>query len=375
MYKSKLFLLGRDRDSLSVLEETGYVREGTLQEFLAMYPDLLPGDQIDPENPRRWLLVAREIGVPGDMEEGGRWSLDLLFLDQHGIPTFVECKRASDTRARREVVAQMLDYAAHGTEYWTIDRLRQMAAETAKAQGRSLDEDVFHLLGEEEGDVEEYWETVAANLREHRVRLVFVSDSTPKELRRLVEFLNEEMTRVEVLAVEVKQFRESGAEGQTILAPRVIGLTESARSRKEASRSPRRPTTQEEFMNTCESPAVRAFFERVLELAEQRGHVVYWGTVGFSVRARLPERRATFLLCFPHGSFSFYFDQAFRAGEAPGSLRKRLLASGVFRESGNWTLTATVGEDNVEQMNSVYDLVLDEMDKLLAAFGEDADED
>ncbi|MDZ7272311.1 MAG: hypothetical protein ONB17_11910, partial [candidate division KSB1 bacterium] len=61
MYKSKLFLLGRDRDSLSVLEETGYVREGTLQEFLAMYPDLLPGDQIDPENPRRWLLVAREI--------------------------------------------------------------------------------------------------------------------------------------------------------------------------------------------------------------------------------------------------------------------------------------------------------------------------
>ena len=40
----------------------------------------------------------------------------------------VECKRASDTRTRREVVAQMLDYAANGTQYWPIDRLRQAAA-------------------------------------------------------------------------------------------------------------------------------------------------------------------------------------------------------------------------------------------------------
>src|SRR4051794_12230288 len=38
-----------------------------------------------------------------------RWSLDHLFVDQEGVPTLVEVKRSSDTRARREVVAQMLD--------------------------------------------------------------------------------------------------------------------------------------------------------------------------------------------------------------------------------------------------------------------------
>lgn len=43
-----------------------------------------------------------------------RWSLDHLVVDQDAVPTFVEVKRASDTRARREVMAQMLDYAAKG---------------------------------------------------------------------------------------------------------------------------------------------------------------------------------------------------------------------------------------------------------------------
>ena len=53
-----------------------------------------------------------------------RWSLDHLFLDQEGIPTFVECKRSTDTRARREVVAQMLDYAANGLQYWSMERIQ-----------------------------------------------------------------------------------------------------------------------------------------------------------------------------------------------------------------------------------------------------------
>ena len=123
MKNAKIFLVEGKR-KLTPMTETAYEREDDLQALLADYPDLLPGDQIDPENPRRWLLVARELGVPGSEEETGRWSLDHLFLDQDGTPTFVECKRAADTRARREVVAQMLDYAANGISYWKMDSLR-----------------------------------------------------------------------------------------------------------------------------------------------------------------------------------------------------------------------------------------------------------
>lgn len=111
---AKIFLVNKQANRLTAMTETEYVIEDDLQAFLANYPDLLPGEQITPEQPRRWLLVAREMGVPGEANGSDRWSLDHLFLDQDGVPTFVECKRASDTRIRREVVAQMLDYAANG---------------------------------------------------------------------------------------------------------------------------------------------------------------------------------------------------------------------------------------------------------------------
>ena len=207
MKDAKIFLVGEDKGKLTPMIETAYPSENELQVLLERYSDLLPGDQIDPEDPRQWLLVSREMSVPGGEDEGGRFSLDHLFLDQDGIPTFVECKRASDTRARQEVVAQMLDYAANGVEYWGMDKLRQAAAETAAKQGTSLDDAIRKLLGKEEGSaIEDYWKLVESNLRSGKVRLLFVTDETPRELRRLVEFLNEKMGDVEVLAVEIKQF-------------------------------------------------------------------------------------------------------------------------------------------------------------------------
>ena len=68
-----------------------------LQNLLEKNLDLIPGDQVDPENPRRWLLVKREMVVedPGTAE--GRWSLDFFIVDQDGIPTLVECKRFKTT--------------------------------------------------------------------------------------------------------------------------------------------------------------------------------------------------------------------------------------------------------------------------------------
>lgn len=109
--------LFQNEDHLVELTEHYYDSEALLQDLLARYPKLLAGDQIDEANPRRWLLVAREVGVP--WEEGGpdQMSLDHLFLDQDGIPTLVEVKRSRDTRVRREVVGQMLDYAANAVIY------------------------------------------------------------------------------------------------------------------------------------------------------------------------------------------------------------------------------------------------------------------
>lgn len=83
---------------LSPLEESGYATEDELQRLLAENPDLLAGEQISPEDPVRWLLVSREAGI-ADGEAGGlHWALDHLFLDQRGVPTLAEVKRASNRK-------------------------------------------------------------------------------------------------------------------------------------------------------------------------------------------------------------------------------------------------------------------------------------
>jgi hypothetical protein len=78
----RIYLL-QDNGSLQAMSERSYVTEERLQLLLKDYPDLLAGDQMDEQNPRRWLLVSREVGVP--IEEGGG---DWMSLDHRrpGIP-------------------------------------------------------------------------------------------------------------------------------------------------------------------------------------------------------------------------------------------------------------------------------------------------
>ena len=48
------------------MTEAPFAKEDFLQELVEKYPDLLAGDQMDSTESRRWLLVARELGVPDD---------------------------------------------------------------------------------------------------------------------------------------------------------------------------------------------------------------------------------------------------------------------------------------------------------------------
>ncbi|WLD13106.1 hypothetical protein [Planctellipticum variicoloris] len=223
-----------DDGRLDSLAERPYDSEDLLQQLLAGYPDLLAGDQMDADRPRRWLLVSREMGIPGEEDGAGRWSLDHLFLDQDAIPTLVEVKRSSDSRIRREVVGQMLDYAANAVAYWPVETIRSRFEKTAEEQGQAAD-DVLAAFLEPEADPDGFWQTVKTNLQAGKVRLVFVADVIPDELRRVVEFLNGQMDPAEVLAVEVKQFVGDGR--LKTLVPRLVGQTSAARQRKSSGGS------------------------------------------------------------------------------------------------------------------------------------------
>jgi len=49
--------------------------------------------------------------------------------------------------------------------------------------------------------INDYWNKVDDNLRNGHVRLLFVADRIAGELRRVIAFLNEQMTIVEVLGI------------------------------------------------------------------------------------------------------------------------------------------------------------------------------
>ena len=113
------FVIMKD-GSLVEMQQRDYDSEDVLQKLLAEYPNLLAGNLVNETEPRKWLLVSREYGVPDSEYSGIRWSIDHLFLDQYGVPTLVEVKKSSNTQIRRELVGQMLEYAANATQYWDI---------------------------------------------------------------------------------------------------------------------------------------------------------------------------------------------------------------------------------------------------------------
>jgi hypothetical protein len=230
---SGIYLLRAD-DELVEMRESSYEAEDVLQALIAKFPSLLAGDQYAGSAPRRWLLVGREAALPDDEDAAGRWSVDHLFLDQDAVPTLVEVKRSSDTRIRREVVGQMLDYAANGVVYWPLEQLRELFVRQCERGGRDPDVVVGDVAGDEV-DVEEFWHRAGDNLRAGKVRMVFVSDEIPRELRRVVEFLNGQMNPAEVIAIEIKQYL--GADGTKTLVPRVLGQTAEVEARKGRRRS------------------------------------------------------------------------------------------------------------------------------------------
>ena len=271
----RIYLLKED-SKLLAMEEAPYDSESLLQKLLADHPDLLAGDQIDAEEPRRWLLVTREMAVPGEQDGAGRWSLDHLFLDQDAIPTLVEVKRSSDTRIRREVIGQMLDYAANAVAYWPVEEIKAKFESRCKDDGDDPETELVGLLGEGQ-DISTFWQSVKTNLQAGRVRLLFIADEIPTELRRVVEFLNSQMDPAEVLAIEVKQFV---GENLKTLVPRVVGQTETARQKKKVDRGESRQWDETSFFSDLSQrrgEQEAAVARRLLDWAKNHGLRVWWG--------------------------------------------------------------------------------------------------
>ena len=232
-----IYMVGKD-GHLARMRPGAPANEDHMQNLVAQHPELI-GDTDGP-----LLLIRREQPISDALDASGRWSLDHLFVTRSAIPVLVELKRATDTRLRREVIGQMLDYAANGVAYWQEGTVASAFYATCGTHNADPSMVLTEFLGN--ADPATFWEQVDANFQAGHIKLVFVADIIPRELARIVEFLNEQM-KADVRAVELRWYEGEG--GVTTLVPRTFGETGRALTQKPIARMPLPTISMDEWIN------------------------------------------------------------------------------------------------------------------------------
>lgn len=112
------FLINRDASGerlRPVGERRPTYNEVWLQDLLCKYPDILPTAEIEPVF-HPLIPIGREVIT----EAGG--AIDNLFISHRGYLVLVETKLWRNPEAKREVVAQAIDYGASVSK-WNYSRL------------------------------------------------------------------------------------------------------------------------------------------------------------------------------------------------------------------------------------------------------------
>lgn len=189
----------------------------------------------------------------------------------------------------------MFEYAANGHYYWTKDQMREFAERTAEGRGSTLDDQLAKLAPNDIEGVDAFFETFQDNLREGQLRFVFFLEESPLELRSLVDFLNRQMERSEVLLVEAQMFEKEGAR---FVVPSLFGYSEEARRVKRVvtisneSTRKRRKWDKESFFEKLvqqTDSATVAAVQKLYEFALTQPYDIRWGsgkvigTMGFLV--------------------------------------------------------------------------------------------
>jgi len=292
---SRVYLVSSDQHSRPFSRVHCMNEETELQNLLEKNLDLIPGDQVDPDNPRRWLLIKRELSVEDPATGEGRWSLDFLLVDQDGVLTLVECKRFRDVRARREVIGQMFDYVANTSFYLSRDAILAHLEARAQADGSDMESLLLRLQPASGESLDAFLSLIENNISEGLFRLVFFMEEAPYELRSIVEFLNKQMERTEVLLVEARQYQN---ETTRVVVPVLWDYTEQARRVKKTvsmqMAGSRREWNYELFREDLEATLDESSAKAVLTLHDFAKSLpnseIRWGT---------GKERGSFNLVFP----------------------------------------------------------------------------
>lgn len=197
--------------------------EAWLQDLLFRHPHLIPLERIEP-GAGEVIPICRELPLP----KPGGWPvfLDMLAVTPHGRPVLVECKLWRNPQARREVVAQLLEYAALLRQRSFADLTVQLRAALGTNDDNPLFTRVRHRLPQP-ADEARFVDAMARNLRTGDFHLIIAGEGIREDLTVISEHLGAQGSRLAL--IELQLWCDDA--GRTLVVPQVAMRTEVIRQR------------------------------------------------------------------------------------------------------------------------------------------------
>ncbi len=255
-----------DRKKAEPIGTVDYETEHELQYIIQQTPDLLLREQ-DAKDDNHLHLVKRELPLQGAYIGDSTLSLDHFMVDNNAIPVLVEVKKVSNPQSRREVVGQMLDYAARLSQYDSME-LRALYEKNNDGDDAPVE------------DAYEFWKKVSANIRSGRIRLVFAADEIPNTLRVLIELLDRSMPDIDVYGVEISHH---SIDGNEYLSTNVIQNSAKALTvaDNESTNIKWSDTDMEKYLLSAYGEWAFPFYKTFRDKAQTLGFKCKYGSAGY----------------------------------------------------------------------------------------------
>jgi hypothetical protein len=232
--------------------------ENQLQQMLYNSPELIPVRG----GPTVAKVFIRECGLPGS------GYTDLLGVDSTGEIYVVECKLATNPEIRREVIGQILEYAAYLWEmsFEAFDDLFQK-------KGKMKLSKVLAERAPFGWDFDVFRSNVSRNLAAGNLNLLIAVDQMNQQLEEIISYLAGRGVGIRLQAIELKVYSHEDFE---ILAPELHGqlaTTPGTNGHKQIARD------YESFFEDAKrklKPEEVAILDRLYQTS--KGYDLTWGT-------------------------------------------------------------------------------------------------
>ena len=192
--------------------------EKWLQQIIHRHPEILPIEELEP---------SYQPAVPACMEmRTPQGFIDNFYITPQGNLIFAECKLWRNPDARREVVAQVLDYIA-GMSRWTCEDLEDAVMKARGDSGPGTMRKLHDLIkGKPESlDEPRFNDAVSRNLRLGRGLFLIVGDGIREGVETLVNHVNAHPgLHFSLALVEMVKYRLPDGGGY-LLQPRTMART------------------------------------------------------------------------------------------------------------------------------------------------------